>query len=314
MQTYFTRANALKFSFVILALMCALPFVVAPVALALGFLFTLVFGNPMPRFTSKTTSWLLKASVVGLGFGMNVYEALSSGKEGFVLTIFSISLVLVLGYFLGRVLGINKRMAYLVSSGTAICGGSAIAAVAPAINAKSEEISISLGVVFLLNSIALVIFPMLGHFFNLSQYEFGLWSAIAIHDTSSVVGAAATYGDEALMVATCVKLTRALWIIPISIMSVFLFRSKTKKISIPWFIFMFVGAMCLNSFVNLGSLSAHIYSLSKSMLVVTLFLIGSSISLAALKTTGFRPIVLGVSLWIVISVVSLLAITNLSFR
>lgn len=254
---------------------------------------------------------MLKASVVGIGFGMNCQEALIAGKEGLWMTVCSITLVLTLGYFLGRWMKINRKMAHLVSSGTAICGGSAIAAVAPAINAKQEEISISLGIVFLLNAIALIIFPIMGHYFELSQHQFGMWSAIAIHDTSSVVGAAATYGEEALKVATTVKLTRALWIIPVSILSVVLFKSKSKKVSIPWFIFLFVGAMVINSFVDLGSVGTSLYSLSKSMLVVTLFLIGSAISVKALKTTGLKPILLGVSLWVVISVVSLVAILHL---
>lgn len=303
--------NYCKMAFILIAIVCASSYVSAPLALIAGFLFTLFFGHPMPKFSSKTTSWLLKASVVGIGFGMNVQEAINAGKEGIWLTVCSITVVLTVGYFLGRWLGINRKMAHLVSSGTAICGGSAIAAVAPAIEAKDEEISISLGVIFLLNSIALIIFPIMGHYFELSQHQFGLWSAIAIHDTSSVVGAAATYGEEALQVATTVKLTRALWIIPISILSIFLFKSKSTKVSIPWFIFLFVGAMVLNSFVDLGQISHGIYSLSKNLLVVTLFLIGSGISVKALKTTGVKPIILGVGLWAVISVLSLLAILHL---
>ena len=294
--------------FVAFAILCATPYISAPVALVMGFLLTLVMGNPLADLSRKTTSWLLKASVVGLGFGMNVTQVAEAGKDGLWLTICSITVVLTLGYLFGRMLGIDRRMSHLISSGTAICGGSAIAAVAPAINAKPAEISISLGVIFLLNSIALIIFPPLGHLFELSQYDFGLWSAIAIHDTSSVVGAASTYGEEALRVATTVKLTRALWIIPVSLLSVFLFKSKGTKISIPWFIFLFVGTMLLNSFVDLGAVAPGIYSLSKQMLVVTLFLIGSGISIDAIKTTGLRPILQGVLLWFVISVLSLVAI------
>ncbi len=301
-----------QLAFVTMAILCATPYISAPVALIAGFLFTLIVGNPMPGFTSRATSWLLKASVVGIGFGMNVQEAMSVGRQGFWLTICSITIVLSVGYLLGRVLGLNRRMAHLISSGTAICGGSAIAAVAPAIEAKGEEISISLGVIFLLNSIALIIFPVMGHYFGLTQHQFGLWSAIAIHDTSSVVGAAATYGEEALKVATTVKLTRALWIIPISLLSVILFRSKSKKISIPWFIFLFVGAMLLNSFFSIQPVATGLYRLSKSMLVVTLFLIGSGISVSALKTTGVKPIILGVSLWVIISIVSLLAVRGIA--
>lgn len=300
-----------KIAFIVIAVFCATPYISAPIALVAGFLFTAVWGHPMPQFASKTTSWLLKASVVGIGFGMNVQEAMTVGREGFVLTVGSIFIVMTVGYLLGRGLGINRRMAHLISSGTAICGGSAIAAVAPAIEAKDEEISISLGVIFLLNSIALLIFPIMGHHLGLSQHQFGLWCAISIHDTSSVVGAAATYGEEALKVATTVKLTRALWIIPISLLSVLLFRSKSRRVSVPWFIFMFVGAMILNSFLNIEPIAMNIYRLSKSMLVVTLFLIGSKISLSALKTTGLKPIILGVGLWIIISVVSLFTLLHL---
>ncbi|MFI3292853.1 MAG: putative sulfate exporter family transporter [Rikenellaceae bacterium] len=300
-----------KIAFIALAALCATPYISAPIALIAGFLFTFIVGHPMPKLASKTTSWLLKASVVGIGFGMNVQEALTAGREGVGLTVCSITIVLTVGYLLGRWMGIERKMAHLISSGTAICGGSAIAAVAPAIEAKTEQISISLGVVFLLNSIALIIFPIMGHYFGLTQHQFGLWSAIAIHDTSSVVGAAATYGEEALKVATTVKLTRALWIIPISLLSVFLFRSKSRKISIPWFIALFVGAMLINSYFSIEPIAVNIYRLSKSMLVVTLFLIGSGISIKALKTTGIKPIFLGVSLWVVISVVSLLAIMHM---
>ncbi|MFI3292764.1 MAG: putative sulfate exporter family transporter [Rikenellaceae bacterium] len=314
MQTLALNPSIRRFRkqlFILLALLCVLPCIGAPLALIMGFLFTFFAGNPMPKLASKTTSWLLKASVVGIGFGMNIQEAATAGREGLGLTICSITIVLGVGYLLGRWMGIDRRMAHLISSGTAICGGSAIAAVAPAIEAKSEEISISLGVVFLLNSIALIIFPIMGHYFDLTQHQFGLWSAIAIHDTSSVVGAAATYGEEALKVATTVKLTRALWIIPVSLISVMMFRSKSKKISIPWFIFLFVLAMVANSFLPLGGVATGVYALSKRLLVVTLFLIGSGISIKALKTTGMRPIILGVSLWIVISVVSLIAILQL---
>ncbi len=297
-----------RFIFIVLAVVCGSSFVSAPVALVAGFLFTAIWGHPMPKLASKTTSWLLKASVVGIGFGMNVQEALVAGREGVWLTVCSITIVLGVGCLFGRWLGIERRMAHLISAGTAICGGSAIAAVAPTIEAKDEQISISLGVIFLLNSIALIIFPLMGHAIGLSQHQFGLWSAIAIHDTSSVVGAAATYGEEALKVATTVKLTRALWIIPVSLLSLVLFKSQNKKISIPWFIFLFVGAMVLNSFVDIEPCASYIYRISKNMLVVTLFLIGSGISIEAIKTTGFKPILLGVGLRVVISVLSLVAI------
>lgn len=297
--------------FIATAVVCGSSYVSAPVALVMGFLFTLLLGNPLPNMSSKATSLLLKISVIGLGFGMNAKQVAEAGKDGIWLTVCSITVVLTLGYLLGRLMKMDKRMSHLIASGTAICGGSAIAAVAPAIKAKPEEISIALGVIFLLNSIALIIFPPMGHFFELSQYDFGLWSAIAIHDTSSVVGAAATYGEEALQVATTVKLTRALWIIPVSLLSVFLFKAKGTKISIPWFIFLFVGAMLLNSFFNLEPVASDIYQTSKNLLVVTLFLIGSGISISSIKTTGLKPIFQGIILWAVISVLSLTTILYL---
>lgn len=296
-----------KVLFVIALVLCATPFVSAPVALVGGFLFTFFLGHPFPNMGNKATSLLLKASVVGLGFGMNAHAALQVGKEGFLLTVCSITLVLTLGYFIGRWLKIPTKLSHLTASGTAICGGSAIAAVAPAVNANEKEVSMSLGVVFFLNSVALILFPVLGHLFGLTEHQFGLWSAIAIHDTSSVVGAASAYGEEALKVATTVKLARALWIIPVSLLSVFLFKSKGKKISIPWFIFFFVAAMILNTYFPLP-INGYVFDLSKALLVVTLFLIGSSLSIASIKEVGLKPLLLGVVLWIVVSILSLLAI------
>ncbi len=294
--------------FILLAVVCATSLISAPVALVMGFVFSFVVGHPMAKFSAKTTSWLLKASVVGIGFGMNIHEAAAAGREGVWLTFGSISVVLGVGYLLGRWMGIGRRMAHLISSGTAICGGSAIAAVSPAIDARGEEISVSLGVVFLLNSIALLVFPIMGHLLGLSQHQFGLWCAIAIHDTSSVVGAASTFGEEALMVATTVKLTRALWIIPLTILSLFMFRSGSRKISIPWFIFLFIGAMCVNSYADLGWVATSIYQMSKNLLVTTLFLVGAGISVKALKATGLKPVIFAVVLWCVISVLSLIVI------
>ena len=241
---------------------------------------------------------------------MNVHSALQAGKDGFWLTICSITITLVLGYFVGKALKLDRKMAHLTATGTAICGGSAIAAVAPAVEADEKQVSMSLGVVFLLNSIALVVFPVLGHLLNLTEHQFGLWSAIAIHDTSSVVGAASAYGEEALKVATTVKLARALWIIPVSLLSVFLFKSKGKKVSIPWFILLFVVAMLFNSYCQL-SFNDLIFKVSKSLLVATLFLIGASLSIDSIKEVGLKPLALGVILWVVISALSLVAVCHL---
>ncbi len=292
--------------------LCATPYLSAPVALLGGFLFTFLLGHPFPKLSGKATGMLLKASVVGLGFGMNIHSALQVGREGLWLTIASISTVLVLGYVIGRWFHMRRKMSHLVASGTAICGGSAIAAVAPAVKANEKETSVSLGVVFLLNSVALLLFPLLGHWLGLTQHQFGLWSAIAIHDTSSVVGASSAYGSEALNVATTVKLARALWIIPVSLLSALLFRSSGKKVSIPWFIGFFIVAMLLNSYLPfVGMFNTQLVTVSKAALVVTLFLIGSSLSVEKIRAVGFKPLLLGVLLWAVVSVGSLLAILYL---
>lgn len=301
-----------KVLFVICMVLCILGYVSSPVALVGGFLFSYFFGHPFITLNSKAVNWLLKIAVVGLGFGMNLKETLAAGKDGFLLTVFSISITLILGYFVGRLLKMNRKSSHLISSGTAICGGSAIAAVSPVINASEKDISISLGVIFLLNSIALIVFPPLGHLFGLNQHQFGLWCAIAIHDTSSVVGAAYTFGEEALKVATTVKLARALWIIPLSLLSVFLFKGKGKSVKIPYFIFLFILAIILNSYLPIPeALTKGITSVSKSLLVLTLFLIGAGLSMEKIKSAGWKPMILGFSLWIFISIASILVILNL---
>lgn len=302
----------IKVLFIICMVLCILGYVSSPIALVGGFLFSYFLGHPFITLNSKAVNWLLKIAVVGLGFGMNLKETLAAGKDGFLLTIFSISLTLILGYFLGRLLKMNRKSSHLISSGTAICGGSAIAAVSPVINASEKDISISLGVIFLLNSIALIVFPPLGHLFGLNQHQFGLWCAIAIHDTSSVVGAAYTFGEEALKVATTVKLARTLWIIPLSLLSVFLFKGKGKSVKIPYFIFLFILAIILNSYLPIPEvLTQGITSISKSLLVLTLFLIGAGLSMDKIKSAGWKPMILGFSLWIFISIASILVILNL---
>jgi uncharacterized integral membrane protein (TIGR00698 family) len=292
--------------FIVLAVLCLTPFISSPIALLLGFLMTNLLYNPFKAHTGKVVKWLLKIAVVGLGFGMDLNHTLAVGKEGLLLTVLSISTTLILGYFIGKALHINRAISYLISSGTAICGGSAIAAVSAVVQAKEKQISIALGVIFFLNAVALLVFPMLGHALNLSQADFGLWSAIAIHDTSSVVGAALAYGEEALDIAVTVKLARALWIIPLSILTMFFFRGETGKIKIPWFILLFVGAVILSSYVHLPDfIVTGIPFLSKKLLVLTLFLVGAGLSIQSIKESGFQPILLGLSLWITISVTSL---------
>jgi uncharacterized integral membrane protein (TIGR00698 family) len=302
----------IKVLFVICMVLCILGYVSSPVALVGGFLFSYFLGHPFLTLNSKAVNWLLKIAVVGLGFGMNLKETLAAGQDGFLLTVFSISITLILGYFLGRALKMNRKSSHLISSGTAICGGSAIAAVSPVINASEKDISISLGVIFLLNSIALIVFPPIGHLLEMTQHQFGLWCAIAIHDTSSVVGAAYTFGDEALKVATTVKLARALWIIPLSLLSVFLFKGKGKSVKVPYFIFLFILAIVLNSYLAIpDELTNGITRVSKSLLVLTLFLIGAGLSMKKIKSAGWKPMILGVSLWIFISIASILLILNL---
>ena len=224
--------------------------VTPPVALFIGLLFALVFGQPFPGFNKKISKKLLQYSVVGLGFGMNIEASVASGKEGMAFTIISVFGTLLIGWLIGRkLLKVDRNTSYLISSGTAICGGSAIAAVGPVIKAKDSEMSVALGIVFILNAIALFIFPAIGKSLGLDEHQFGTWAAIAIHDTSSVVGAGAAYGEEALKVATTIKLTRALWIIPVAFLTSFIFRTKGSKINIPWFILFFVLAMVANTYL-----------------------------------------------------------------
>ncbi len=285
---------------------CLLPFVSPAIALFMGLLLGFTVGNPYPKQSSMASKYLLQFAVVGLGFGMNLHESLQSGKEGMLFTIVSVIGVLAVGYWLGRRIKLDTKTSYLISSGTAICGGSAIAAVAPILKASPNQMSISLGTVFILNAIALFIFPPIGRLLALTQEQFGMWAAIAIHDTSSVVGAGAAYGAKALEVATMVKLTRALWIIPISIATTFFFKQKESKIKIPWFILFFILAMIANTVFNLPeNITSFIGMLSKKGMTITLFLIGSGLSLKTLKSVGAKPLILGVTLWILIGVVSL---------
>ena len=289
-----------------------MPFISNPIALVGGILFAHFIGNPFPQFSHKATRWLLKICVIGLGFGMNIHAALNAGKDGFLLTVFTIIITLALGIGIGKLLKLPAKTAHLLASGTAICGGSAIAAVSTVVKASQEEISVSLGTIFLLNSIALIIFPPLGHFIGLTQHQFGLWSAIAIHDTSSVVGAAAAYGQEALQLATTVKLARALWIIPLCLFSAMVFKSKSKKINIPWFIGLFILAMLMNSYIPyISTFNKYIVSVSKTGLTITLFVIGIGLSIDKIKSVGWKPLFLGFLLWILISITSLFAIIYL---
>jgi uncharacterized integral membrane protein (TIGR00698 family) len=249
--------------------------------------------------------------VVGLGFGIDLGKVVEAGRTGVLFTIATIVGTLVLGYFVGRALGLTTRTAHLISSGTAICGGSAIAAVGPVLNADEKEMSVSLGTIFILNSIALFIFPVIGHALEMTQMQFGIWAAIAIHDTSSVVGAASRFGAEALAIATTVKLARALWIVPLVIFTSMIFRSKETKVTIPWFIFLFLLASVARTYLPpVTAISPYIVDIARQGLTLTLFLIGAGLSREMLRAVGPRPLVHGLILWIVISVVSLYAVMS----
>ena len=282
-----------------------------PVMLFLGLAYALICGQGYPSLNKKLSKVLLQYSVVGLGFGMNLYESLASGRDGMLFTIVSVIGTLAIGMLIGRkLLKVDKETSYLISSGTAICGGSAIAAVGSVIKAKPANMSVALAVVFVLNAIALFIFPSIGHWLGLSQQEFGTWAAIAIHDTSSVVGAGAAYGEEALKVATTIKLTRALWIIPLALATSFIFKSQDRKITIPWFILYFIIAILLNTFVldSVPAVGTVISGIARRCLTITMFFIGASLSIDVLRSVGIRPLIQGVLLWAVISIGSLLYI------
>ena len=289
--------------------------VTPPVALFLGLIFALLCGQAYPKFNKKVSKKLLQYSVIGLGFGMNLHASLASGKEGMIFTIISVIGTMVIGMLIGRkVLKMNRDTAYLISSGTAICGGSAIAAVGPVIKAKESDMSVALATIFILNAIALFIFPVLGEWMGLTQQQFGTWAAIAIHDTSSVVGAGAAYGEEALQVATTIKLTRALWIIPLALITSVIFKNESKKISIPWFILWFVVAILINTYLldSAPMVGKIISGIARKGLIITMFFIGASLSIDVLKAVGIKPLIQGVLLWIVISVSSLLYILYLN--
>ena len=292
----------------ILALRFLSAWVTPPVVLFIGLVFALLCGQAYPTFNKNVSKKLLQYSVIGLGFGMNLQASLASGKEGMLFTIISVVGTLLIGMFIGcKVLKLNRNTSYLISSGTAICGGSAIAAVGPIIKAKDTDMSMALATIFILNAIGLFLFPVLGHWLGLSQQDFGTWAAIAIHDTSSVVGAGAAYGEEALQVATTIKLTRALWIIPLALVTSVIFRSEGKKISIPWFILFFIVAMLINTYLltDFPQIGKFIAGIARKGLIITMFFIGASLSVDVIKSVGIRPLLQGILLWIIISAASL---------
>jgi uncharacterized integral membrane protein (TIGR00698 family) len=280
-------------------------FVSPPIALLLGLGFGLTLTHPYSKGARKLSRWLLQGSVVGLGFGMNLHQVIRAGRTGFLYTLLSITFVLIAGMALGRILRVQRTSAFLISTGTAICGGSAIAAVGPISDATEEQMAVSLGTVFVLNSVALLIFPLIGNALKLTQNQFGLWAALAIHDTSSVVGAAAKYGAVALAIGTTVKLTRALWIVPLTLGTAVIKGAKAR-IQWPWFIALFCLAAVCNTYLPAGApLYAFLARAARIGLTVTLFLIGSSLSRKTLRTVGHRPLLQGVTLWLIVSVLSL---------
>ncbi|MGF1873082.1 YeiH family protein [Photobacterium indicum] len=308
-HTFQLRGKQLQASdslFFIIALLCLLPIISSPVALILGFTLASFGFVPTKLNIAAATKKLLAYSIIGLGFGIHLDQAIAASTQGFGLIVGSIFFTLTFGWFLTKALRLEQKTGHLIASGTAICGGSAIAAVAPAINARDDQTSLALATVFVLNSIALFIFPAIGHLLEMSQHAFGTWAAIAIHDTSSVVGAAGAYGDEALRTATTIKLARALWIVPIAFLSALLFKGDNKKIGIPYFILFYCLAIVFAHFVpSLENIYSHIFVASKRLLVVCLFLIGSGITIQKLRASGLKPLLLGVLLWVAIGVGSL---------
>lgn len=286
------------------------PFIGAGSALVLGAIFAITLGNPFAELSQKASKVMLKLAVVGLGFAVDFNEVIEVGRSSLVLTIVSITAIIGLGEILTQVFKLNRNTGVLISFGTAICGGSAIAAMAPVIKARDHEVAVALGIVFLLNGMGLLLFPAIGHYFELTQQEFGLWAALAIHDTSSVVGASATYGAVALSIATTVKLTRAMWIIPYTAVAGVFMRSD-EKASIPLFIVGFLLAALINTYMpSFSSTWELINSAAKQLLVVTLFLIGSGLSLSVLKQAGIKPFLMAITLWVIVSSTILLLIID----
>lgn len=281
-----------------------------PLALAVGLALGLTVGNPFLDRSQKTSKLLLQLCVVALGFGMNLKQVVDAGVRGFAYTAAGIALTVAAGVLLGRLLRVERVESLLISVGTAICGGSAIAAIGPIVRARSEQMSVSLGTVFVLNALALLTFPAIGWQVGLTEEQFGLWAALAIHDTSSVVGATARYGAEALGIGTTVKLARALWIVPLALAIAAVMR-RSGKLQLPWFIAGFVGASVIATYLPAGAeLYALLVRIAKIGLAVTLFLIGSSVSRTTLREVGPRPLILGVALWLIVALLSLLAVQS----
>ncbi len=307
----------------VVVVVCLVLWASPPTALVAGILFALLIGHPFVHWNHNVTKWLLQICVVLLGFGMNLPVVLRLGLNGSVFAAATIGATLLLGYWLGRKLALDKKTATLISVGTAICGGSAIAAVSSVIAASEAEIAVSIGTIFLLNAVALYIFPLTGHLLHLSQAQFGLWAGVAIHDISSVVGAGMSYGPDALATATAIKLSRTLWIVPLTLALAFGIarrkpdgagvevsrRNQHFKIAVPWFIGFFLLASLLRSYVPvISTWSPQLSEIARRGMILVLFLIGTSLSVRALRSVGWRTVVTGLTLWLFVSIASLLAI------
>ncbi|MDR1090767.1 MAG: putative sulfate exporter family transporter [Prevotella sp.] len=297
--------KALSKLYYLVPVLCLFPFFSAPLALFLGIMLAVFYKGEEVVKTGKLTKYLLQGSIVCMGFSMSVTGVIQTGKTGFTITVISVAATVLSGILLGRIFKVGKNTTMLISSGTAICGGSAVAAVAPVLDAKNNEISFSLAVIFVLNAVALFIFPVIGHLLQMDQTHFGYWAAIAIHDTSSVVGACSAYGEQALQVGTTVKLTRTLWIIPLALCIAFFNKNKASKINIPWFIFLFILAIIVGSYIpGMAETNGHLSWLGKKGMMVSLFFIGASINIGEVKKTGINTFMLGIILWFVIAVLS----------
>lgn len=311
MKKAFININKLfdsKYTWLIIAIAISIIFTNPAYGLIIGVVLSVITKNPQIKFTSTLAKSLLKLSVVILGFGLNISTVISVGISSIHITVIGISATMILGYLLGKLFSIDSNIRILLSSGTAICGGSAIAAIAPAINASSSQIAVSMAIIFLLNAVGLIIFPPIGNLLNLSQQDFGLWAALAIHDTSSVVGAATTYGAVALVVATTVKLTRTLWIIPLSFTIAKINKSESKTV-FPFFLVGFIITATIRTiFPSFEVLFNHFAVVGKEMMSGILFLIGAGLTVSELKKIGAKPLIVAVILWIIVSVATLLAI------
>jgi len=310
MPTNFSEKNNFNWLYSILIGLCFLPFFSPAIALFVGILFSLL--GIKHRNIHQYTAKVLKTSIVLMGFQISLEAVISASKTGFIETAITVTVVMLLGILLGKLFKVEKNITLLIASGTAICGGSAIAAIAPILNSKNYQNSFALMVVFVLNAVALFLFPFIGHQLGLDQETFGKWAAIAIHDTSSVVGASAIYGEKALHIATTIKLIRALWIIPLALVIAFVYKGSDKKaIAFPWFILLFVVAIVFATvFPEFNETYNHLSWLGKRGMIVALFLIGSNISISEIRKTGPRSFLLGISLWILTAVGSLYFLTR----